>query len=243
MRTRERYAAVQELVAGGSSLSAIGQILSLDRRTVRRFARATDVEELLGKARSRGSKLDDFKPYLHERWNAGCTDAAALTTEITKLGYRGSDKTVRRYLQPFRDRLVAPPPTPVAPTVRQVTGWLTRHPDGLCEDERLGLKHILAASPAPQKTHRHVHGFAEIMTNRQGERLEGWMSEIDTEGAPALRSFVAGLRNDLAAVTAGLSLPYNSGAVEGAVNRIKMLKRQMFGRANFDLLRKRVLLA
>jgi transposase len=69
------------------------------------------------------------------------------------------------------------------------------------------------------------------------------MKRVATDGAPALRSFAAGLERDLDAVTAGLTLPYNSGPVEGTVNRIKMIKRQMFGRANFDLLRKRVLLA
>jgi transposase len=243
VRTQERYTAVQELLAAGKSLSAIGRILSLDRRTVRRFAQAGEVEQLLGRARSRGSKLDKFKPYLHERWNAGCTDAAALTTEINELGYRGSDKTVRRYLQPFRDTRLAPPPTPVAPTVRRVTGWLTRHPDRLTEDERLRLKHVLAGSPALETTHRHVHGFAQIMVNRQGEQLQAWMSRVDLEGEPPLRSFVTGLRTDLDAVRAGLTLGYSSGPVEGAVNRIKMLKRQTFGRAKFDLLRKRILLA
>jgi len=69
------------------------------------------------------------------------------------------------------------------------------------------------------------------------------MQQVDADDAPALRSFVVGLRADLAAVTAGLSLPYSSGPVEGQVTRIKLLKRQMYGRANFDLLRKRVLLA
>ena len=83
--------------------------------------------------------------------------------------------------------------------------------------------------------------FAEILTQRQGERLGDWMRDVQDNGAPALRSFANGLRNDLDAVTAGLTLDYSSGAVEGTVNRIKMLKRQMFGRAKFDLLRKRIL--
>ena len=242
-RTRERYATVQELLARGASLSAICRDLSLDRKTVRRFARAHNVEQLLGTARSRDSVLDAFKPYLHERFNTGYTDAAQLTKEITELGYRGSDKTVRRYLQPFRERLVAPPPIPVPPTVRRVIGWLTRHPDTLTEDDALQLKRILARSPTLDATYRHVRDFAEIMTTLQGERLPHWLSQIDEDGAPAVRAFAKGLRTDLDAVTAGLTTSYNSGAVEGTVNRIKMIKRQMFGRANFDLLRKRVLLA
>lgn len=95
-RTREGYAAVQELLAGGVTTSAICRQLSLTRKTVPRYARAGHVEELLGKARSRGRLLDRFKPCLHERFNAGCSDVAQLTKEIADLGYRGSDKTVRR---------------------------------------------------------------------------------------------------------------------------------------------------
>jgi len=164
-----------------------------------------------------------------------------LTLQITALGYRGSDKTVRRYLQPFRARLSAPAPIPVAPSVRQLTGWLTRHPDTLNEDERLELKTILDRSPILTTTALQVRGFAEMLTERHRDRLPGWMNDVQDNGAPALRSFANGLRNDLDAVTAGLTLPYCSGAVEGTVNRIKTIKRQMYGRARFDLLRKRIL--
>jgi transposase len=80
------------------------------------------------------------------------------------------------------------------------------------------------------------------MNNRQGRHLGQWMDTVRADDLPTLHSFVNGLGQDLEAVIAGLSLHYSSGAVEGHNNKIKMLKRQMFGRANFDLLRKRVLL-
>ncbi|HVQ53128.1 MAG TPA: ISL3 family transposase [Mycobacterium sp.] len=241
VRTRERYSAVQQLLSHGMSLSAIGRKLALDRRTVRRFARATDLDELLTTSASRASLLDEFKPYLHERFNAGCTDAARLTREIVELGYRGSDKTVRRYLQPVRAAHEQLPSPPVGPSIRQATGWLTRHPARLTDDDRSQLDALLDRSPALVTTHRLVHDFAEIMTERRGSDLAAWMTAVDADGEPALRSFVRGLRRDLDAVTAGLTLPHSSGPVEGHVNRIKMLKRQMYGRANLDLLRKRVL--
>lgn len=240
-RTRERYSAVQQLVSQDMSLSAISRKLSLDRRTVRRFARAADVEEPLTTAASRTSLLDEFKPYLRQRFRAGCTDAVRLTREIVKLGYRGSDKTVRRYLQPLRDAHATLASPPVAPTVRLVTGWLTRHPDRLTGDDHTQLDALLRRSPTLTATQELVRGFAEIMTNRRGHDLGTWMTAVDSSEEPALLSFVAGLRRDLDAVTAGLTLPYNSGAVEGHVNRIKMLKRQMYGRANLDLLRKRAI--
>jgi transposase len=82
-----------------------------------------------------------------------------------------------------------------------------------------------------------------MMVHRHGRRLETWMTTVAGDDLPELHSFVTGLRRDQDAVTAGLTLPYSSGPVEGHVNRIKMIKRQMYGRANPDLLRKRVLLA
>lgn len=170
VRTRERYAAICGLRDKGLSISVISRQLDLDRKTVHRFTEATSIEQLLVRARTRGSLLDAFKPYLHERFNAGITDAAALTAEIQTMGYRGSQQTVRRYLHPFRVTLVAPPPVPVPPTVQQVTGWLTRHPDSLTEEERLELKKILDRSPVLATTQRHVREFAEMLTQRHGER-------------------------------------------------------------------------
>src|SRR5699024_7697022 len=240
-RTRERFAAVQQYRRRGDSITAIGRELELDRRTVRRFANAESLEELLTTTRARESLLDAYKPYLHQRFNSGHTDAAALTSEIKELGYRGSAKTVRRYLQPFRATLTAPPPLPMPPSVRQVTGWLTRHPDSLNEDERLDLKQVLNRSQPLATTHQQVHEFADILTNRRGHRIQEWMRQVQTSGCAALRSFASGLANDLDAVIAGLTLEYSSGAVEGNVNRIKTIKRQMYGRASFDLLRKRIL--
>ena len=82
------------------------------------------------------------------------------------------------------------------------------------------------------------------MTSRTGTRhLDAWLAAADASGLDQLHSFAAGIRKDHAAVPNGLTLPYSSGKVEGTVNKIKMLKRQTYGRAGFPLLRKRVLLA
>ena len=84
-------------------------------------------------------------------------------------------------------------------------------------------------------------GFAK-MAKRTGEKdLAGWLEGVEADDQPELRTFAAGIRQDLAAVTAGLSLPYSSSATDGNVNRLKAIKRQMYGRASLDLLRKRVI--
>jgi transposase len=88
----------------------------------------------------------------------------------------------------------------------------------------------------------HVTSFAKMMTARTGQQeLTGWLERVEADDQPELHTFTAGIRLDLAAVTAGLALPYSSGATEGNVNRLKALKRQMYGRATLDLLRKRVI--
>src|ERR1700733_14039046 len=122
--------------------------LRLAKETVRRFFRAESVEELLAKPRAgRPSLLDAYKPYLHERCNAGITNASMLYREITEQGYRGSRGTVAAYLAPLRALGAAPPPTPAVPKVRQITSWMLRRPEDLDTDEALQLKQVLVACP------------------------------------------------------------------------------------------------
>jgi transposase len=242
IRTRERYAAVQQLLGQGRSISAISRTLRLDRHTVRRFARAADLDELLAKTTNRITLLDPYQPYLNQRFNDGHTDAAALYREIRAQGYRGSPQTVRRYLQPFRPTRTAPPPAPAAPKIREVVRWMLTKPDNLDPEHQQQLDRILARSPHLAAAARHVTTFADMMTKLTGHRLPEWIAAVTADDLPALHSFVTGIQRDLAAVTNGLTLPHSSGAVEGHVNRIKTLKRAMFGRASFDLLRKRILL-
>ncbi|MGH3094828.1 MAG: ISL3 family transposase, partial [Streptosporangiales bacterium] len=236
-RTRERHAAIHELLDAGQSLAAICRILHLDRKTVQRFAREPDVEKLLVKATSRQTRLDPFKPYLNQRWNDGITDAAALHAEITARGFTGSVQAVRRYVRPFRTMLAAPPPAPPVPKTRQITRWLLSDPDRLQPDEQAQLDDIHARCPHLQALAGHVTAFATMMTGRTGDRdLDGWLTRVEADEQSGLRSFAVGIRHDHQAVTNGLTLPYSSGTVEGTVNKIKMLKRQMYGRAGFHLL-------
>jgi transposase len=243
-RTRMRYAAVQELKDGGATRTAVSRTLGLDPRTVNRFWGAAGIEELLTKATGRSDLLTPYTAQLHQRWNDGVTDAAQLTKEITELGYTGSTRTIRRYLQPFRAMLTIPPPPTPVPKTRHITGWILRHPDTLTTDEQAQLADARARCPHLDALADHVTAFAKMMTGRSGAKdLEGWLTSVEAaDDQSELRSFATGIRWDQQAVTNGLSLPHNSGTCEGNVNRLKILKRQMFGRAGLDLLRKRVVL-
>ncbi|MFD4058766.1 transposase, partial [Streptomyces californicus] len=102
---------------------------------------------------------------------------------------------------------------------------------------------LLAACPHPSILAEHVRVFAQLLTARCGAEMEGWMRAVEADDLPALHGFVRGLREDLAAVTAGMTMPYSNGLAEGVNNKIKLLKRQMYGRAGFALLRQRILLS
>lgn len=210
--------------------------------TVIRFSRATTPEELFtGQWQNRHTKLDQYKPYLHQRWQEGCTNAWALWEEIKTQGYPDGYASVRDYIGTLR---VTPHPIgPRPPSARTVTGWILTHPDSLPEHERLQLKAVLVHCPELDALAGHVRSFARMLTQLEGDRLPQWIDAASSTDLPNLQRFAKGLRRDLDAAIAGLTLPWNSGVVEGHVNRIKMLKRQMFGRAGFQLLRKRVLLS
>lgn len=212
VRTRRRHADVHRLLTDGRSYPEIAAELGISRNTVRRFARASDPEELLvrdGTSR-RPRTLDDYEPYLRQRWNSGCTNAAQLWQEIHDRGY----------LVDFRGSAPVPAPAAAPPKTSAVTSWIMTRPGTLDAGEQASLDTILAASPELAAVAARVREFAVIMTERRGQDLEKWMASVDTTGEPALRSFATGLRADQDAVTAGLTLPWSSGSVEGNVNRI-----------------------
>jgi transposase len=243
-RTRQRYQQVQELLTQGATIRAIARELGLARGTVRRFARASSVDELLAKPHpGRPRVLDEHADYLRQRLAGGATNAVTLCAELRERGYRGSATTLRTYLRPLRAAVGRPPAPRRPPKTRQLTSWLLTHPDRLADDDRDQLTRARAACPHLDALATHVSAFAEILTARQGQRLNDWITAVEADDQPDLRSFTAGLRRDHDAVVNGLTMPYSSGVVEGHVNRIKMIKRQMYGRANLDLLRKRILLA
>ncbi|MEU7061987.1 transposase [Streptomyces sp. NPDC046197] len=211
-------------------------------RTVKKYADAAKPEDLFtGQWQNRSSVLDLYKTYLDDRWSEGCTNAWKLWKEIVPLGYKGSYQRVRAYLH---KKCTSPRPvTARPPSPRAVAGWILRRPETLTEAEELQLKTVRAHCPELDALTRHVRSFATMLTERQGECLPDWLDAVRRDNLPSLHTLAAGIDRDHDAVIAGLTLPWNSGAVEGHVNRIKMLKRQVFGRAGFALLRKRVLLA
>ncbi len=187
-------------------------------------------------------------------WNQGCHDARQVFQRLQQQGYRGSYATVARYAQRLRQAQGLaprqPPPTayplPVVAEPRhghltpRGTAWLVlRRPETRAPDEEQQLAQLTAQQPELAEAVTLVRDFADLVRTRQPERLDGWLARATSSTVGALRRFAQGLRDDYAAVKAGVTVPWSNGPVEGHINRLKMLKRHMFGRARLDLLCRR----
>ncbi len=242
-RTRARHAEVHAALARALTITEISRTLRLERKTVRRYATAATPDQLIcGPRLTRPGLLGPREAYLRRRWDAGIRGTERLHAELRARGYRGSLRTLRRLTARLRQDTAIPAP-PAAPTARKVASWILTPPGKLADADRATLAQITARCQELTATRDLVREFADMLCHRHGELLETWTSQAENSPVSELRGFAKGLRKDWAAVTAGLTRPYNSGPVEGHVNRIKMIKRQMYGRAKPDLLRKRVLLA
>jgi transposase len=220
--TRHRHAAVHALLAEGLSIRVIMARLQMSRGTVRKYARASTPEQLLGANPSSGAgKLGPFKAYLQARHDEGVSDSHTLYAEVRDRGYRGTLRTLQRFLVQIRD--TNRPPAPRAPAARHITAWIMRPDDKLTTDDRLGLKRARAACPDLDILTELAHGFNQLVRQRRGDQIEDWIQQATASDFPEIRGFATGLRADFDAVRNGLTQPWSSGAVEGNVNRIKTM--------------------
>jgi transposase len=241
--TRERHAEVHALLDDGLGIKTISRRLNLARETVRRYARAAQPDHLLSERGRTGSDLDEHVPYLTKRWEEGCTNAVRLHEEVRARGYRGAVRTVRALVQDWR--ITSPPrattiKTP--PKTRDVTAWIMRPAAKVSDEQKAELQQVLDRCDTLRQVDRLVSDFAGMAREREGRHLDTWIARARASGMSPIVGFAEGLIKDYDAVRNGLSLEWSSGTVEGHVNRIKTIKRTMYGRANFDLLRQRVLL-
>ncbi|MDQ1740581.1 MAG: hypothetical protein QOE53_2233, partial [Pseudonocardiales bacterium] len=238
-RTRERHAAVHALLEHGVGLLECARRLGWALNTVKRYARAATAEQLQRPPRHGQTLVDPYRDHLRQRRAEDPQiPVTRLLTEIRELGYTGSANLLVRYLNQGRADTERTPPPP-----RRLVSWLMTKPDNLPAHHHSHLQDLLATCPHLATLAQRVGEFAGLLTERHGENLNAWMTAVDTDDLPALHSFAHGLRKDLPAVIAGLTLPYSNGPIEGANTKVKLLKRQMYGRAGFALLRQRILLA
>ncbi len=249
-----KYEEIQQLRQAGYNISQIATLLGHHWETVRKYFEATRFPERKQRRPGR-SKLDPYVAYLTKRQGEGCENALQLWREIQQQGYTGSPRQVLKWMQlqrterapttPNRFRDTSPHPTQLTdllPSSKQLAWLLVRDPDLLTTEEETVLQHVCQDEQVSQ-LHRLARQFVNMVKQRLADQLDPWLEACETFNAVQIQNFASSLRQDYAAVRAALDMPWSNGQTEGQVNRLKFLKRQMYGRANFDLLRLKVLYA
>lgn len=247
-----RWEEVRARRAAGETVAGIARSVGLDRKTIRRWLRYAAAPPRGRPPRPPDVPSPSLRPYLaylQDRWQAGCTNISQLYREIAALGYTRSRSLVAQALLPWRGP--RPPAAPDGtrrrgrPRVRRFkVRWLClRPPEQLDPEERAALERVLAEEDDVAAGHDLLQRFRRLVAARDPAALDGWLVDAVASGLGPFVSLAAGIALDRAAVDAALLTPWSNGPVEGLVHKVKLLKRQGYGRAKLDLLRARVLAA
>ena len=245
---------IRRLYLAGADLRHICKMLGISARTVYRYKDLAEPPPRRAYKR-KASVLDPYVPYLVQRWNEGCHNGKRLYREIRERGYQNSEEICARFTaQLRRAQALGKPPSSVprarrssvaglSPTSKNVAALFMRREEKLSGEQKEYLGRLCHADGALADARRLTQEFNGMVRNLEDEKLDGWLEEAEVCAAPAMRRFAAGLKKDLAAMRAGLTEKCSNGPVEGFVNKLKLVKRQGYGRAGFDLLRARMLAA
>jgi transposase len=252
-RRQALHTQVWALHRQGWTAPAIAQNLGMSLRTVQRDLRSATFAGRRRRSDRGESVLNPYKPYLLERWNAGCYTAMRLFRDLRQRGYAGGYGVVAAYARRLRQAQGLPPghrrarqPLPAVAeppcqplTPRRATWLVLRRERQRTEAEAQQLAQLRAQQAEVAEAVDLAEDFATLVRQRQPAQLDPWLQRATTSTLEALQRFAKGLYEDYEAVRAGVTVPWSTGPVEGHINRLKMLKRQMFGRAHLDLLSRR----
>lgn len=259
-----RYEAVRTLHQQGFNKSEISRQLGLCRQTITDYIEAEVFPERTLPPK-KSSILDPYKSYLLQRWQQRCCNGMQLYEEIRARGYTGSQPLLAIFLADLRKkhqeagdptvltlddaRMAVVLPSPL-PSKRKVThrmsptraSWLfATQPSKLNEKQQRQVEEIRASHPDLDMAYLLSQSFVTMLAERSDQDLDTWLDQAGQSTIHEFQGFANGIRRDYAAVKAAFSSEISNGQVEGQVHRLKLQKRQVYGRANFDLLRLRVL--
>lgn len=246
----ERFYAIHHLADQGMSTMAVARMLGLNRQTVAKYRLCTTPPQRRF-TRRQSSTFLPYQAYVLQRWATGCHNARTLWREIVAQGFAGSYRTVARltgYLKHQERHGVALPLASLGMTPRQAAGLVAARPEKRTPTEEEALRHIGSLHPQLHTALEIFSSFAALLRSppapaRAAEQLTEWMAHARAGGIPEFRAFATKLGQDRDAVVAALTHPHSQGQTEGFITKLKLLKRSMYGRANFDLLRARILYA
>jgi transposase len=240
-RRLERYEQVIAMFNSGQSQVAISRALGIERKTIRRWLRRGQFPERKPPHR-RPPKVTEFADYLQQRWNEGCHNASRLYQEIRQKGYQGKRSMVARFVAGWRKTgKAASPKAPERVSPKHAAILVTRPEDQMTDDQQQLFDRITIQCPEVINLRQIALGFRAALTADESTRLRRWIEGAKHSEFGAVVRFAYGLQKDISAVAAAVDTSWSTGQVEGQINRLKAIKRQMYGRAGFELLRARVL--
>jgi transposase len=241
-RQQGRWQQIQARRQAGHSISAIARILGLDRATVRKYATATTCPTSPPRPATPRA-LAGWTDRLEALWQSGWHRGRALFPQLQAEGYGGSERAVHRWLQRHHPRPSAEATLPRPRTSPATRAWQCLQWPADWPPQTLHALTAALQDPTIREAFTLAQLFRTMVKHRRADALEPWLRRAEASGLPEFQRLVAGLRRDFAAVPAALSLPWSQGPTEGLNHKIKRIKRLMYGRANFDLLRARILYA
>ena len=251
-RRLSRYEEVMQLHQQGASQVAIAALVGLNRDTVRRYLNASGFPEITRPGKR--SHLDPYKDYLQQRWAEGEHHVKRLLVELRERGYRQGETIVYEYLRTLRQqpegvsasvarkKAAVRSAAQTALSAREAAWLFVCNPQKLRISQAVRLDHLRVTHEDVGLAYQLAQDFRVMVTKRQVHVLGRWLEEAKASDIKELQSLATGIYRDFDAVRAALATEYSNGQTEGKVNKLKCIKRQMYGRANFDLLRQRMLL-
>ena len=245
LRRVARYEEILALHAQGHGIREIGRLLGIARHTVRRFLRTEGYPERQPR-RPCTAQIAPFDPYLRARWAEGCQNAAQLWREIWLQGFAGGRTSVKDYVRSWRTEPRRPNSAPHQAPAHQYapreTCWLLLRPAAsLTADQQAFVTYLYHTCPQIAVAEALVEEFSAVFEDHDLANLDVWLHRAEASGIADLANVARNMRSDRLAIEAAVVLDWSNGQVEGQVNRLKVIKRDMYGRARFDLLRQRVL--
>ena len=242
-RRHQRYERVIELHRLGHTQRAISLEVGIERKTIRRWLRTGQFPERKP-ATGRRSHVREFHDYLQQRWNEGCHNATRLFHEIQAHGYRGSRQMVSNHVSSWR----ATPRSQSTSKKKKLDRIAPKHAailacrptERLSEQQRNLFEQVAVNCPSIRSMRFLALDFREVITSKDRHGMLHWIRTTTQSGIGPLVRFAYGLKKDFKAVISAVETSWSNGQTEGQINRLKAIKRQMYGRAGFHLLRARV---
>lgn len=244
-RLRRRYEEVHRRYANGESIRAISRATGLDRKTVAKYVRSSDIPQRAPRPKVR-RKIDPYLSHLAERWQSGCRNSRKLYEEIREQGYSGSYSMVRHELARWRAH-GGPASGPETGSAGQPYAWkdvrwaLLCPPEHRTNKQQQIVEQVLTLNPELDLAHSLLQRFRHMLREHQADELDQWLADAAGSGLSPFARLARTFTADKDAILAAIELPWSTGPVEGIITRIKFMKRLGYGRASLALLRARVL--